>query len=291
MNRSLTAVPGALAGHDTDEAAHTGATAVLFPEGAVASAFAPGSATGTRELGVLDPSHLAGRIDGLCLSGGSAFGLSVADGVLAVLQERGLGFETSFGRVPIVPAAILFDLHTATARPGPEHGRRAAESASAAPLPGGRVGAGAGARVGGACGDPAPGGFGGWAEACGDHHVGVGVAVNALGSVYDRARGAFVAGEPPGAELSPGTWREQTTLVAVATDAPLTHGQCHVLAKMASAGLARALIPAFTPFDGDIVFAASTGRTGATEPRGLLELGHTAAICVERAVLDAVRQG
>ena len=133
-------------------------TVLLFPRAARGGVWVPGSATGTRELGPLDPTQLAGEVHGLCLAGGSAFGLGAADGVMAVLAARGIGFDHGRGVVPIVPAAVLFDLHGSAGPPTAEAGRAAAASASTGPLAEGRVGAGAGATVGKATGNPAPGG-------------------------------------------------------------------------------------------------------------------------------------
>jgi L-aminopeptidase/D-esterase-like protein len=288
MNRSVTAVPGVLAGHATDPVGKTGVTALLFPEGARAGYFQPGSATGSRELGVLDPAHLAGVIHGLCLSGGSAYGLAAADGVMAVLASRGQGFPTEYGVVPLVPAAILFDLHTATRKPDAAMGAAAAQAASSEVLPSGAVGAGTGARVGLASGSPAPGGLGGWALEVPPWKVGAAAAVNAVGSVLDPATGQLLAGGPPlrgpvHAELG-----RQTTLVVVVTDAPLDRASCVVMARMASAGMARTLYPAFTPFDGDLVFAVSTGKGEPVAPPLLAALGDAAAEVVARAIVSAV---
>jgi L-aminopeptidase/D-esterase-like protein len=288
MNRSVTAVPGVFAGHATDEIGKTGVTALLFPEGARAGYFQPGSATGSRELGVLDPAHLAGVIHGLCLSGGSAYGLAAADGVMQVLSSRGLGFPTEYGVVPLVPAAILFDLHTATRRPDAAMGAQAALAASGEPLAHGAVGAGTGARVGLASGAPAPGGLGGWALELSPWKVAAAVAVNAVGSVLDPSTGQVLAGGPPlrgpvRAELG-----GQTTLAVVVTDAPLDRASCVVMARMASAGMARTLYPAFTPFDGDLVFAVSTGKGESVPPALLAALGDAAAEVVARAIVQAV---
>ncbi|MEZ4236518.1 MAG: P1 family peptidase [Myxococcota bacterium] len=288
MNRSLTAVAGVQAGHATDAAGGTGVTAVLFRGGARAGHFVPGSATGSRELGVLEPGHVAARIHALCLAGGSAFGLAAADGVMAVLAAEGVGFPTAGGPVPIVPAAILFDLDTATRRPDKALGEQAARAASADPLPEGRVGAGTGARVGRASGAPAPGGFGGWAEPVAGHVVAAGVAVNAVGSVIDPATGALVAGGAPPTGPVAAPLRGQTTLAVVATDAPVDRDGCTVVARMASAGLARTLYPAFTPFDGDLVLVASTGDGPGAPPELLAALGDAAARCVAAAILRAV---
>lgn len=293
MNETLTAVPGVEVGHWTHASGTTGVTACLFPGSARGGVWVPGSATGSREMGVLAPSHLAARIHAFCLAGGSAFGLSAADGVMAFLEERDVGFQTPHGRVPIVPAAILFDLHSSTVRPDAAAGRAAAEAASDAPVALGRVGAAAGARVGLASGAPVPGGIGSHALPVEDFTVGVLVALNAVGSVRDPATGAWVAGGEPAGGSPPESprWRSQTTLVIVATDAPLLQGQLEVLGKMASAGMARTLFPAFTPFDGDVVFTASTTDGEPVDAALLTRLGHAAAVGVERAILGAARSG
>ncbi len=288
MRASITSVPGVLAGHFTHDSGTTGTTVLLFPHGARGGMAQPGSAVGSRELGALQAGHLAGRVHGFCLSGGSAFGLAAADGVMEVLESRGVGFDSGVARVPIVPAAILFDLHTAVVRPDASFGRRAALAASTEPLAEGRVGAGAGARVAKAAGEPVPGGVGTWAVRVGPFTVGAVVCLNAVGSIKDPATGEWIAGGEPQEVQAVGDWRGQTTLVAVATDAPLDQGRAGVLARMASAGLARTIYPAFTPFDGDIVFAASTGEGELVDAVVLAGLGHAAAVCVELGVVRAV---
>ena len=287
MNQTITAVPGVQAGHFTHTSGSTGTTAILFPKGAVAGGFVPGSAPGSREHGLLEPRHLAPVIHGVCLSGGSAYGLAAADGVMAALEARGVGLMVGAHRVPLVPAAILFDLPVAQARPDASWGRAAADAASAAPLPWGRVGAGAGARVAMASGQSSPGGIGGASCALGEYTAGVLVAVNAFGSVVDPATGAWVRGGPPmlagdGAPLG------HTTLVVVATDQPLDKAACGVVARMASAGLARTLVPAFAPVDGDTIIVASTGSPARPSAGALTRVGHAAAELVAAAVLQSV---
>lgn len=284
-----TSVPGVLAAHWTHPEGTTGVTVLRFPGGARAGLSVPGHAPGSRELGVLAPTHLAGAIHALCLAGGSAFGLAAADGVMAVLAEQGEGFDTGAGKVPIVPAAILFDLSVGPHRPDAAAGAAAARACSRDPLPEGRVGAAAGGRVGKAHGNVVPGGTGCAEEAVGAFTVAAVAAVNAFGGVRDPATGAFVAGGPIGAATPslPGDWRGNTTLAAVLTDAPLDRAQCTVLADMATAGLARTLDPAFTPFDGDTVFAVSTGQ-GSSDAGLLTALGAAAARVLARAVLRGV---
>ncbi len=290
LTRGLTRVPGLLAAHWTSSAGTTGCTVLLFPEGARAGVAVPGHAPGSRELGVLDPTHLAGAIHGLVLTGGSAHGLAVADGVMGVLEERGIGFETGAGVVPLVPAAVLFDLGRGPDRPDAASGRAAASAASREVLDEGLVGAGAGARVGKAAGLMVPGGFGTASCGVGKWIVAAGAAVNALGSIRDPETGAWIAGGPPVGEAAlTGDWRGHTTLVAVATDAPLDRVSCTVVARMATAGLARTIVPAFTPFDGDTVYCVATGQGSAPDALGVSALGHAAAEVVASAVLRGVQ--
>lgn len=288
MNLDPSRVPGVLAGHATDREAHTGCSVLVFPGGAAIGVHLPGSATGTRELGVLRPGHLARRCHALVLSGGSAFGLATADGVMRALAERGIGHRVGSHVVPIVPAAILFDLSVATRCPDADDGRSAVEAAFAGrPFDEGSVGAGSGALVGMASGTTEPGGLGTAGVVVGRWTLSVVVACNAVGSV--RAEdGSWLAGGPPRSGIA-GEEGAHTTLVAVVTDAPLDREQCTVLAKMASAGLARVLEPAFLPFDGDIVFAAATGSGDRPEPEALAGLGHEAAGCVAAAIRRGVR--
>ena len=204
---------------------------------------------------------------------------------MRALDEDGIGFDTGFGRVPIVPAAILFDLHTATRRPTGDDGYAAARLATDGPLAEGRVGAATGAMIGVATGSPSPGGLGSWSTRIGGFTVGALAAVNAAGSVIVPGRAAASPDLHAGLPQTAGAWRGQTTLVVVATDAPLDRARCRVLAKMASAGLARTLRPAFTPFDGDVVFAMSTTDGERVGNEVLLALGDAAAQAVATAIL------
>lgn len=305
--RTLTSVPGLRVGHADDAGARTGCTVVLGPfRGAVA---VRGMATGTRELDALDPSHVVPRCDAILLTGGSAFGLGAADGVMAWLEERGRGFPTSAARVPIVPAAVLYDLAVGdgSVRPGPAMGRAAVEAAHEGPVEEGPVGAGRGATVGklrgGGTGDPS--GIGSRADDRDGPAVGALAAVNAFGDVVD-AGGRILAGardddggfldtdralregvEPAGFGGAPG---ENTTLAVVATDAPLDRTALGVVARQAADGLARRVRPAATPFDGDVVFALSTAEEGRpTTPIEVTRVAVRAARALEEAVERAVR--
>ncbi len=291
-NWTLTRVPGVLVGHWTDKAKSTGTTVLLFPDGAHCGAVQLGSASGARQMGVFDPAHISGKVHGMCLSGGSAFGLSAADGVVEFLESKGIGFDSGHGKVPIVPAAIIFDLATAKTRPNAESGRLAAVAASDEPVQEGRVGAGAGATVAKWGGDRIPGGLGSVAQDAGEYVIGALAVVNAIGSIRDPETGRWIAGDPK-AHLQPpkigADWTGNTTLVCVVTNAPLDSVQLTVLARMASAGIARTIYPAYTPFDGDAVFAFSTGSKGEVGRATLAHLGSVAAQLVAQGVLRTVR--
>ncbi len=306
MSGRLTDVPGLLVGHASDDAARTGCTVVIGPFRAAADI--RGSATGTREIEALSPLHLVERADAILLTGGSAYGLAAADGVMAWLEERGrFGFDTGVARVPIVPAAVLFDLATGRAdrRPDAAMGRAACEAAGAA-VPEGRVGAGTGATVGKVRGPghAMPGGVGTASVAASGYTVGALAVVNALGDVRD-GHGRIIAGArtddgsfadsaavvragaagPP--MTPPGT---ATTLCVVATDAPLDRAALLGLARAGSTGQARRISPVHTPFDGDITFAISTATHPEPAPPALmLALGAMAADAVAEAIERAVR--
>jgi L-aminopeptidase/D-esterase-like protein len=286
LNRTISGISGVEAGHWTDAVARTGCTVMVFPEGAVGGGVVPGSAPGSRELGVLETEHLADRVHAFCFSGGSAFGLAAADGVMSALAERDIGFLVGPHRIPLVPTAILFDLGVASARPNAESGRLAVQSASSQPLAEGRVGAGTGATVALASGEPQPGGLGSWLIEDEGVSIAAVVALNAYGSVRDPETGRWLAGD--GSVRSAAPLLSNTTLAAVATDACLTKAQANIVAQMASAGLARCLYPAYAPVDGDTVFVAATGTGGSLDAVQLARLGHLAALCVERSIVRAL---
>jgi L-aminopeptidase/D-esterase-like protein len=294
---TLTAVAGLNVGHATSPEGRTGCTVVLGPFRAAAEV--RGLATGTRELGVLAPEHLVPRIDAILLSGGSAFGLAAADGVVAWLAERGRGYETRVAPVPIVPAAVIFDLDASGPRPDAALGRAACEAAGTGPVPRGRVGAGAGATVGklGGIERAAPGGVGSRARQSGEWTVGALVVVNAVGDVVDAtgrvvggAHGADDRSTPErGGRAADLRLGENTTLAVVATDAPLDRIGLARLARMAGTALARRIVPVHTPYDGDMVFAVSpTPDPGPITSPDLLSLGIAAREALEDAIVDAV---
>jgi L-aminopeptidase/D-esterase-like protein len=305
MSGALTDVAGLRVGHAQDAEARTGCTVVLGPFRAAADV--RGNATGTRELDALSPLHLVDRVDALLLTGGSAFGLGAADGVVAWLAERGAGFETGAARVPIVPAAVIYDLAVGSARRRPDAamGRAACDAASSSDVARGRVGAGTGATVGKAMGPDGamPGGVGTAAVRGAGYTVGALAVVNALGDVVDRtgrivagardAEGRFVdiarALRDAGPEAFAPPPATATTLCVVATDAPLTRTGLQALARAGSVGQARAPYPAHTPNDGDVTFAVSTAADEAATPPSLaLVLGAMAADAVADAIVDAV---
>lgn len=307
----ITDVPGVRVGHWTDSVAGTGCTVILMPdEGAVASVDVRGSAPGTRETDLLRPGMLVDRAHAICLCGGSAFGLAAADGVMRFLRERGIGFATGALPVPIVPAAVVFDLaNGAPAWPGPDEGYAACTEAarSAASVPEGRVGAGTGATVGKLLGPEhcCPGGLGAAAlRLPAGAVVGALAVVNALGDVHGHDGRVLAGARSPDGSFAgavrvllqggvgamgpvPPLAGGNTTIAVVATDAALDKAQCRKLAELAQDGLALAIRPAHTMFDGDTVFAISAGQAKAD----MISLGAAAVEAVWLAVERAVRVG
>jgi D-aminopeptidase len=309
LRNLITDVPGLSIGHAEDMRLGSGATAVVFDQPAVGSIDIRGGGPGTRETALLDPALTVEGVDAIALSGGSAFGLDAASGVQAWLKEQGRGFAIGAARVPIVPAAIIFDLLSGGDKnwgrfpPYRELGYAAAASATA-DFALGTVGAGTGATT-----VNHKGGVGSASAQTPDGMVGALAVTNAAGSVivgrgpwfwaapFERdgefgGRGA--APRIPESALEPltkGSARQSTTLVVVATDAILTKAQANRLAVMAQSGLSRAIYPVHTPLDGDVVFAVSTGRRPLAEPVfGLMRLGALAAHVVARAIARGVYQ-
>jgi L-aminopeptidase/D-esterase-like protein len=305
LGGAITDVPGVRVGHFTDDRRPTGCTVVLTEVGAVAGVDVRGAAPGTRETDLLDPSNLVDRVHAILLSGGSAFGLEAATGVVRWLEGRGVGYPAGPAHVPIVPAAILFDLEVgdASIRPDAAAGYRACEAASASPPAEGSVGAGAGATVGKlfGLGRAMKGGIGTAAVKVGRITVGAIVAVNAVGDVVDPQSGAIVAGtRTEDGRLGPGAAEAilrgdlppalragmATTIGVVATDATLTKAQARKLAQVAHDGLARTIEPSHTMWDGDTLFAVATGQSGL--PGDMMVLSVLAARVTASAVLRAV---
>ena len=305
--KGLTDIPGIAVGHASDYEGLTGCTVILCEKGAVAGVDVRGGATGTEELLVAEPGHVADLVHAVVFAGGSAFGLEAASGVRKFLEQKGVGFETQVARVPIVPAAILFDLAIgkASARPTREMGEAAAAAASTGPVQEGAVGAGTGATVGKMLGMKCAmkSGVGSATVWLGGPNEGVAVAalaaVNAFGDVREPSTGKIVAGArraPDSREwldmerhlVGAGRERSQpwnTTLVCVATNAAFSRVQTSRLAQMAQVGLARTISPVHTMFDGDLVFAFSFGDRKAD----LTAVGVAAVQAVEQAILRAVR--
>jgi L-aminopeptidase/D-esterase-like protein len=301
MNSSITAVNGVAVGHASSDEHETGCTVLIGPFRAAVDV--RGLATGTREIDALDPTHLVPRIDALVLTGGSAPGLAAADGVMQWLRERGLGFNVGVTQIPIVPAAVIFDIRNPDQRsPDAAMGRAACDAASTDRVAEGKVGAGTGATVGKIRGPQyaSPGGLGTFAVRHGEYMIGALAVVNAFGDVIDHT-GKVVAGtrgddgefvDSMSAVLSataPDAPITNTTLCAIATDAPLTRTALQTVARMGSSGLVRRIAPANTVFDGDVVFALSTSESAREfTPPELLSFGVAAQLAVEEAILRAV---
>jgi L-aminopeptidase/D-esterase-like protein len=310
-NNSVTDVEGILVGHFSDTKAVSGVTVAVCPDGAVAGVDVRGSAPGTRETDLLAPLNLVEKVQAVVLAGGSGYGLAAADGVVRWLARKGWGFPLQNGHVvPIVPAAVLFDLGRGQEfipPIGPDWGEKACESAATGSIAIGCVGAGTGALAGGI-----KGGLGTASEVL-DAGLTVAalVAVNSLGSVIDPATGrpwevrleingefgelgkrSVRLPEPPAPRAG-----QNTTIGVVATDAILTKAQAQKIAQMAHDGLARAIRPAHTMFDGDTIFCLATGKKllpdmpgffAAPKAQALNELGRAAADCTARAIIRGV---
>ena len=317
-NNSLTSLQGILVGHYTDLRRPTGCTVVLCPEGAIAGVDVRGAAPGTRDTDVLSPSNTVQEVHGVLLTGGSAYGLDAAGGVMRWLEERGHGFQLGPAIVPIVPAAVIFDLWvdnfsdtlTKSAknpriRPDVEAGYLACQAASSEPVTQGNVGAGTGATLGKLNGpDCAMKGGTGSASLCVNGvTVAALVVCNALGDVIDPLTGQLLAGariyadsrtlldirqaQLKGHSIAKPQVGSNTTIGVVATDAVLTKPQAHRLAQVAHDGLARSIRPVHTPMDGDTLFALGTGSSG--QAADMMLLSTLAAEVTAMAVVNAVR--
>ena len=303
---SITRVAGIEVGHFTDTRRPTGCTVVMAREGAVAGVDVRGAAPGTRETDLLHPSNLVDKVHAIMLAGGSAWGLEAATGAVRWLEERGVGLDVAVGRLPIVPAAVLFDLLVGDMRIRPDAaaGYAACAAASSADPAEGNVGAGAGAVVGKVFGiqHAMKGGVGTASVTVDGVTVGALIACNALGDVIDPdtaqvmagartddgrglrdTRRALLRGQPPQPLLA-GT---NTTIGVVATDAILTKAQAHRLAISAHDGLARSINPVHTMSDGDTLFSLGTGRAGKS--LGMMVLATMAAEATARATVRAVQ--
>jgi L-aminopeptidase/D-esterase-like protein len=301
----ITEVGGLSVGHVTDAVGLTGCTVILCDEPMTGGVDVRGSATGTREIELLRPTHLIRQVHAVMLCGGSAYGLDAASGVMKYLEEHDRGFDIKIARIPIVPAAILMDLGIGdpNARPDADMGYRACEGAANGKFERGNVGAGTGATVGKMYGTA----FAmktGLGTACLDLHggvkVGAIVAVNALGDVRDPSTGKIIAGtrnpdqsgfldteKALSGDLSSTIWGFTNTVIGlVATNACLGKEDTNKVAQMASSGLARCITPAHTEFDGDVVFALGRAQSELTAP--VSAIGSAASRAMSLAILDAV---
>jgi L-aminopeptidase/D-esterase-like protein len=299
---------GFAVGHWSDPAGGTGCTVVLPPPETRGGVCVHGGGPGTRETDVLGPLANAQEANAVLLTGGSAFGLAAADGVVRWLEERERGYFTPYGRVPLVPAAVIYDLPSGTGdvRPGPDQGYAACEAAHGGVPERGAVGVGTGATGGKILGrDRArQGGVGYAALVTGTSHTVAAIAaVNAAGDVIAED-GSVLAGPigeegeaPRGAELiaameQPPEFRVpegNSTPVCICTDATLDKRGCSMVARAATAGLGRAVDPVFTPVDGDVVFCLASGE-GEMREYGSMQVGVAAATVVAAAIRDAVRR-
>jgi L-aminopeptidase/D-esterase-like protein len=304
-NSTITAVPGIKVGHHTLTERPTGCTVILAEAGATAGVDVRGAAPATRETDLLRPGNIVQIAHAIVLSGGSAFGLDSAGGVMRYLEEKKIGFEFGRSHVPIVPAAALFDLPVGdgTIRPTADCGYQAARSASTEPAQEGRVGAGAGATVGKAAGRGMKGGIGSAAITLPNGLVVAAlVATNGFGDIVDPATGQIVAGARTAdgqsfadarkllrsGAIRFGSPGQNTTLGVVATNAVLTKTDATRVAEMAHDGFARAIVPVHTPVDGDTIFALATGsKTGAAD---VGQIGALAADVMAEAIVRAARQ-
>ena len=315
---SITDVPGILVGHQTNIEAATGCTVVLCEGGAVGGVDVRGSAPGTRETDLLRPTALVNEVHGVLLSGGSAFGLAAATGVVRYLEANGVGLQFGGATIPIVPAAILFDLGLVRGdiRPTADDGEAACLNASGNPPAEGSVGAGTGATVGKTLGmeRAMKGGIGSASISLGGGQViGALVAVNAIGGVYEAATGRIVAGPRDGDDdtvldamevtISPPVETVQpvsasnasntsntsnTTIGVIATNAALDKEQANKLASAAQDGVALAVRPAHLMGDGDTMFALATGKSDFDV--NMNRLLAAAAMCVSNAIVNAVTE-
>lgn len=317
LQNAITDVPGVRVGHAQDEEAITGCTVILCEGGAVGGVDQRGGAPGTRETDPLRPMHLVQKVHAVVLSGGSAFGLESATGVVRFLEEKGIGFDVRVARVPIVPAAILFDLGIGRSdvRPDAEMGYQSCRNASSDPPAEGNVGAGMGATVGKICGmeSAVKGGIGtASVDLGGGTIVGAIIAVNAFGDVLDHETGKILAGARPvnigpvciggegffadtmevmkslaGKTILRFASRGNTVIGVIATNAKLSKEGANKVAQMSQDGIARAVRPAHTMLDGDTLFAISTGKKNADVNVVGAFGAEVVAEAIKRAVLAA----
>ena len=306
MNQTITAVSGLEAGHYTDAKNATGCTVFLCREGAVGGVDVRGGSPGTRETDLLRPAHRVDQVHAIVLSGGSAYGLDAASGVMTYLESQGIGFKVGSAIVPIVSSAILYDLGliSSEVRPCAEDGKTACLAASSEPMPEGSVGAGTGATVAklGGADRGVKGGIGTASMTLSSGQtVAAAVAVNAVGGVWDYNNGQLLVGprranggfDDPVAMLIEGldnapSGPVNTTIGLVATDAKLNKEEANYLARVSHDGLALAIRPCHTVRDGDTMFAMATGKNESK--LDLTSLGASAVEVTAQAVICAIQQ-
>lgn len=300
----VTDIEGIRIGHAENLDAATGCTVILCEEGAVAGVDVRGGAPGTRETDLLNPMNMIEKIHGILLTGGSAFGLDAAGGVMQFLEERGVGFDVGVTKVPIVCGAALFDLVIGDhkVRPNKEMGYKACLNSNNEEVLEGSIGAGTGATIGKVLGPEfaMKGGLGTYTVKVGELMVGAIVAVNALGDVIDRESGEVIAGVLNEDKTSlrntedimvamydnkKNLFNGNTTIGAVITNAKITKGEANKLASMAHNGYARSIYPVHTMHDGDTIFTLATGKIEAD----LNVIGLLAAKVMEKAIVRAIK--
>ncbi|MFQ5823093.1 MAG: P1 family peptidase [bacterium] len=302
-SKSICDVPGIRVGHAHNDLAKTGCTVIIPENGAIGGIDIRGSAPGTREVETLKPVRLVPKIHAILLTGGSAFGLDASGGVQQFLEERNMGYDVDVTKVPVVPSAVIFDLREGDPkiRPDKKMGYEAASNASINNHQEGRVGVGRGATVGKIIGHEhcMLGGVGTSSEKLGEIYLGVLVVVNALGDIVEPTSGKIIAGakDPQTGDfvntveflkehhLNPFQPSTNTTLAVVATDAQLTKEEAIKVAQMAQDGISRTILPAHTPFDGDIVFCLSLGEKNGN----VMSIGSAAAEVVAETIVRAVK--
>jgi L-aminopeptidase/D-esterase-like protein len=303
MYDDITDIPGILVGHDTNLEAGTGCTVILCKPAAVGGVDVRGGAPATRETDLLNSLNRVDTVHAVLLTGGSAFGLDAASGVMRYLEEHDIGIDVGVAKVPIVPTAAIFDLPfgSASIRPDAAAGYRACEQAQSGPIAQGNVGGGTGATVGKMAGPflAMKGGLGSASMRLSDGTlVGAIVVVNALGDIIDPQTQQVVAGtrDPLGSSVIKSNPIGNTTIAVVATDASLTKVEVNKVAQMAHNGMAQTIRPAHTMFDGDTVFALALGARQETRPDPALAaqrvsmIGAAAADTLARAIVKGVRQ-
>jgi L-aminopeptidase/D-esterase-like protein len=309
MSEPIPLPEGFSVGHWTDPEGLTGCSVIIPPPATRGGAWVQGGGPGTREMDTLSPLSRSEEASAILLTGGSAFGLAAADGVVRWLEQHEMGYWTPAGLVPLVPSAVIYDLASGDpkSRPGPEEGYAACESASGGVPERGAVGVGTGATVAKTLGRErgSAGGFGYAAIRTGaGESVAAVAAVNAAGDVIAEDGSILVGPHGDDGEMVRGADylvalerapefkapEGNTTLACVCTDAPLTKRECGMVARATTAGIARAVDPTFTPVDGDVAFCLASGTAGEARPYISLQIGVAAATVTAAAIRDAVRQ-